>query len=127
MKVVALFSHTKPPNFKEIMFQSNPVFDRIYQMMKKQTPREEILGLLRNEGLEETEADELMLTVKKQIANRNLNRGLKCILAGAVFLFAGFFCTLCIHNTTANYDISLYGFTGIGASLIIAGMMYIFG
>lgn len=85
-----------------------------------------VKAILLQNGVPETELESMLQMVKKQIANRRLNKGLNFIMFGAMFLFAGFICTICFHNNT-SFHIPLYSLTAIGATLLVTGMMYIFG
>jgi hypothetical protein len=100
--------------------------DDLVKALQGRYEPDNVKTLLLQNGVPETELESMLQLVKKQIANKRLNKGLNFIMFGALFLFAGFFCTICFHNSTA-YQIPLYSLTVIGATLLVTGMMYIFG
>ncbi|MCU0422028.1 MAG: hypothetical protein MUC81_04385 [Bacteroidia bacterium] len=80
-----------------------------------------------DEGYTIEATDELIAAIRKQRYNKKVNKAIAVIAVGLMLLFAGFFCTICFHNTTLNYQISLYGFTSLGITLVFIGMIMIFG
>ncbi|MFN7312735.1 MAG: hypothetical protein ACK5UI_04560 [Bacteroidota bacterium] len=100
---------------------------KVKALLEQQLQHEEIKSTLLQDGVDETTLNELMKQVFKHQNAKRVNKGLGILVLGLLFLFAGFFCTICFHNSTLNYQISLYGFTSLGITLVFAGMIMIFG
>jgi hypothetical protein len=102
--------------------------EKAKQLLLQQLTHQEVRLQLMNEGLDEQSLSEVMdEAIKKAARSKALNRGVKMIGVGALFLFLGFFCTICFNDTGFNEKISLYGFTSLGGVLLIGGMILVFG
>jgi len=100
---------------------------KVKALLEQQLHHDEIKAALLQEGVDESTLNEMMTLVFKHQNAKRVNKGLGVLVIGLLFLFAGFFCTICFHNSTLNYQISLYGFTSLGITLVFAGMVMIFG
>jgi hypothetical protein len=106
---------------QEIMAQ------RAEELLKAGKTSSEIALQLQEFGLSETEAEHLTKQVCNSHHDKQVKKGLPLLAVGAVLCFMG--CAVAMSHMEIGpvFHISLYGMTGLGATSIIAGLMFILG
>lgn len=81
---------------------------------------------LMRKGIDRDIIVEVMKEVKF-IRNKNRTQtGSRLILIGVIVLGIGCISCIVMHNSSRSLDIALYGLTGIGAGILIAGLAMVF-
>jgi hypothetical protein len=100
--------------------------NKIKTWIEEELDNETIILKLRSEGLEESQINELQILIKK-IRNKNRTRtGSILVLIGVIVLGLGFISCIILHYMGQDINFSLYGLTGIGAIVLIVGLVLIF-
>lgn len=105
----------------------NPVLaSQIIKMIAEGQTNEHILAKLKNDGCSVSELDSAAQYIKQLKLKKRTKRGSMFVLAGVLMLGLGFISCVVLHNFNYDINFSLYGLTGIGAILLIAGLIMIF-
>lgn len=82
---------------------------------------------LKERHLDEELILHIMEVVKKEKHQRRSRNGTKLIVAGVVILGVAFVSSVYLHATGShNLDFPLYGLTGLGATLLLGGLVLVF-
>ncbi len=87
---------------------------------------EAIITNLKKLGYEEGHLVELNLLIKKIRNKKRTQTGSVLVLIGVIILGLGFISCIVLHYLGNDINFSLYGLTGIGAVILIVGLILIF-
>lgn len=87
---------------------------------------EAIITNLKKLGYKEGHWDELNLLIKKIRDKKRTQTGSVLVLIGVIILGLGFISCIVLHYLGNDINFSLYGLTGIGAAILIVGLILIF-
>lgn len=86
-----------------------------------------IEGFLREQKAEPELIEHILQVIKQRKHKTRNQRGTKLILIGVLILGIAFISSVYLHATGSyNLDFPLYGLTGAGAIILLAGLVLIF-
>lgn len=100
--------------------------DQIKTWIEQGLDNETMLLNFRRQGLDESQITDLELQIKKTRNKKRTQTGSILVLIGVIILGLGFISCIILHYLDQDINFSLYGLTGIGALILIVGLILIF-
>ncbi len=109
-------------------FEKHPaVYQKVSQLVNDRRTTDEIKEeLLKENPIAETELEQLIKHAKKLKHDKDHHLGRLLIIAGAVFLLAGFVFTFFNIYKNQSVHFAMYGLTSAGLIIMFIGLYYIF-
>lgn len=87
----------------------------------------EVKTILVSKGISDTEAEMISLQVRATYLTAQRKKGMPLLAIGAMCCIGGFLITALSAHTGTLFHIGLFGFTGVGATLLIIGLVFVLG
>lgn len=85
-----------------------------------------IIANFKKIGYDEDQLNELHIQIKKIRNKKRTRTGSVLVLTGVIILGLGFISCIILHYLESDINFSLYGLTGIGALVLIVGLILLF-